>query len=300
MWRKRDAAGKRSVRRVLVPAILAGFAALTLFQLPTAQRLWIWLVFPETYYDRTFFTDVSRHEHTACPDEALVILTGGQSNAANSVSAPTKAEAGVSAFQWYDGACYRLGDPLLGVTGARGSLWSALGRDIARERPVIFVNTAVGATSYRAWLDWRSGYFRRMQAAVAAMSLQGLEPDLVLWHQGESDAGRQAPFWVYRRDLGWLMRKLQDVLPDATIVLYQVSRCFGPDGEPALRDAQAFVAGQSSRILLGPDTDLIEDPGRSDGCHFNASGRDEVVAETVAFMKDNRLLPGPRNPEQDP
>lgn len=94
-----------------------------------------------------------------------MILTGGQSNAANSVSAPIMAEVKVPAFQWYGGACYRLGDPLLGVTGSEGSLWSGLGLEIARERPVIFVNTAVGGTSYRAWLDWRSGYFQGLPDA---------------------------------------------------------------------------------------------------------------------------------------
>lgn len=212
--------GKSTFWKAFCLTAVLACGIIALFHFPLSQRLWTWALHSDKYYARSFWADTSVHEHTRCPETATVILTGGQSNAANSVSVPIASTSEIAAFQWYQGECYLLSDPLLWVTGSQDSIWSGLGQELARDQSVISINTAVGATSYRAWLDRRSGYFQRVSDAVNEASWQGLVPDLVFWHQGESDAGRGARSWVYRRDLTRLMTRLQNVVPEAQIVLF--------------------------------------------------------------------------------
>ena len=282
--------GRVALTALLMLGTLA-FGTPLLLQTALGQRAWIFLLDPDQYYARAVWTDTSVHTQVPCPQDALVILTGGQSNAGNALTPSIPVGQTRPAYQWFDGACYRLQDPLLGADGRQGSLWTALGQEIAQYRAVVFINTARGATSYRAWLDWRSGYLRSLQDAAAIATAQGLTPILVLWHQGESEGGRDAPQWVYRRDLGWLMARLERAVPSAQILLYQASRCFSGRISPALRTAQVEVAQNRPKVFLGPDTDTIGDTERSDGCHFNGMGRDQIIAETVTVLASMGLIP---------
>lgn len=244
----------------------------------------------ERQWRRAFHEDVRGLSPAPCPgDDPLVILTGGQSNAANSLSDPVDAAPSRRAYMFFRGRCYPLSDPLLGATDGRGSLWTALGHRLAVEtgRAVVFVNAAVGATTCADWLEPRSGYFERMRRAVEDAARQGLRPHLILWSQGEADAGRRAPAGVFERELGALVTRLLDELPlasDARLVLYGVSACYGGRSNADLREAQRRVAKSAPRVVEGPDTDRYGARFRYDGCHFNGRGRDAIVEDTVRLI----------------
>lgn len=263
------------------------YKTLTWPRLPAAID---WVLFPDRYYHRDYQGIRNDQIPVPCPEGALVIVTGGQSNAANSISEPISENNDVPAFQWFEGQCFPLSDPLIGLTDKRGSLWTALGHEIAATQPVVFVNSAVGATSYRAWLDRRSGFLPRLEKSVESAQLAGMTPSLILWHQGESDGGRNDVRSEYRSDLTKLTSQLSRMAPEATIILYQASICGSYPPVEALRQAQADVARANPLIILGPDTDKIGDSGRADRCHFNALGRTLIVAQTLDLLHREKLL----------
>ncbi|MEM7766157.1 MAG: sialate O-acetylesterase [Pseudomonadota bacterium] len=240
---------------------------------------------------RAFHEDATALSPVPCPTGALVILTGGQSNAANALSDPVDADPESAAYMTFKGQCYRLQDPVLGATGTKGSLWTALGQALSREldRPVVFINTAVTASTYSAWLDERSGYFARLETAIANAAAIGLTPDLILWHQGESVAHRQVDQEAFQRPLAALLDKLhaREELENATLLLYRVSRCTGARqaGNSPLIAAQTELATHLPWVIAGPNTDTLGPRDRHDGCHFNGRGRDKVIEMTVAALK---------------
>ena len=222
-------------------------------------------------------------EPVACPDPAaaLVLVTGGQSNAANTLPTPVGPLPGV--FTFFDGACYATRDPVLGATGTNGSLWTQLGGAVeaATGRPVLFVHGAAGGSTYADWLDPRSGYLARLTDRVGALRAAGYEPDWILWHQGETDAAaRVVDVGTLGDEIAQVGHRLLDAAPEARLYLFQTSRCVGDmraEGRAEVREAQAAAARALPRTQLGISTDELGREERFDGCHFNSRGRDAIV-----------------------
>lgn len=240
---------------------------------------------------RHIHTDPGAAQLLACPPDAFVIVTGGQSNAANSLSDPVDADPSVPAFMAYQGRCYRLADPLLGASDQRGSLWAALGQAYAKAsgRPVLMVNGAVGATRTAHWLDPSSGYMARLAQAVRAVRERGHEPHLILWHQGEADGMDEASVDAFQARFAALTNAIfnaLDLQAETRLVLYRTSLCAArwPHPNTALTTAIAHLAEADTRVVLGPDTDRLDHRHRYDRCHFNARGRAAIVAATLPLL----------------
>ena len=248
---------------------------------------------PQGWWQRAIHDDVSGLEPAPCPENAIVLLFGGQSNVANSLSTPLDANKDVPAFMFWDGACYPIADPIPGTSGQGGNVATAIGQALAgeTERPVLVMNMAVAATSYAGWLDRRTGLLPRFEGGLASLSAAGFKPDLVLWHQGETDAHKRTREQSsFEAELTRLIDTLSEIdeLADAKIVLSRTTRCSGDRtaGLPALHAAQTAVGRAHPNAILGPDTDRIGPRGRQDGCHFNARGRDEFVSLTLPILRD--------------
>lgn len=242
-------------------------------------------------WSHDFNVDASAYEKLACPGpDAIVIVTGGQSNAANALSDPLGPDAATQTFMMLDGACYRLRDPVLGATGRGGSLWSGLGPAIYRKtgRPVVFINGAVGGSQLGDWLDDRSKYRQRLVEQVAQARRAGLVPRYVFWIQGETDAAVLLDPALYVAQMRELVDRFDKaaVLPAGTPwVVYRSTRCKDRRGNgPDIDRAIATWAGQSNRIILGPLASALDSAKRWDGCHFNGAGRAALVAETLGIM----------------
>jgi hypothetical protein len=226
---------------------------------------------------------IGTHLKVACPDpaKALVIVTGGQSNSANANSSPSASQPGQGAFDWYGGACYVSQDPVPGATGTKGSLWPEIGVDLAQrlDRPVLMIHGGIGGSQIADWLDDRSGYLASLTTQIAGARAAGFEPDLVLWHQGETDAARHPDRKALAGRLGALMDRLLTELPAAEVYLFQASKCVGrkrEEGVEAVRAAQKEIAASRQMVVAGFDTDSLGNDYRWDTCHFNSLGRDAI------------------------
>ncbi|AHE57207.1 SGNH/GDSL hydrolase family protein [Sphingomonas sanxanigenens] len=236
--------------------------------------------------------DLTDQIRRACPANALVVVTGGQSNASNAISTPFDADPAAPVFMFFDGHCFALRDPLLGTTGTRGSVWSRLGPALAARtgRPVVFVNGAIGGSQFSDWTDKRSPYMANLRRRVADAAKQLGPADIVLWHQGETDAW----FTTSQAEIQPEIKQVTDTVltsfalkPAAKLVLYRASLCTGArrrtSNQPLLA-AQTAVAAANPRIVLGPDTDRFGRRFRHDDCHFNDAGARSMADATLALI----------------
>lgn len=247
---------------------------------------------PKHWVPEGRFPDMAGREVVPCPgpvDDPLVVVAGGQSNAANSNSALDDREPRADVLAFHDGACTRAASPMPGATGVRGSLWPALGDALAdgEGRPVVLIVGAVGGTEFSDWLDPRSGYLPTLAGRIEAARARGLSPDVLLWHQGETDAAVSSGRSESEVKLARLADRLLAAAPEASLYLFRTSRCRRGDlGEPVpfMIEAQTAVAEAHPRIHPGMDTDALGDDFRWDGCHFNSLGRTAIVEEVSADL----------------
>ncbi|MFC3441145.1 sialate O-acetylesterase [Sphingobium rhizovicinum] len=243
------------------------------------------------FWVTTFNTNVAAYEERTCPnDNPIIIVTGGQSNAANSYDRPPSAVPNDQSYMIFNGRCYGLKSPVLGTTGDGDSLWPALGNAIHRQsgRPVLFINGAVGGVQLGDWLDDRSGYLKRLSDQLRQARQKGYRPDYVLWIQGETDANTLIDPNLYVNQQKALIDRLDQtgLIDRATPwLLYRSTRCMhrrnnGPDIDAAMT---RFTHG-SPRFLTGPLVSAYDDSYRRDTCHLNRRGRDRLVADTMQVL----------------
>lgn len=204
---------------------------------------------------------------------ALVLVTLGQSNAANSGTERFGPEAGVYNFNFLDGRCYRARDPLLGAGGRGGSVWIPLAREIVDSglaASVIVAPIGLGGTRVDDWAPGGSmaGRFERLRNAL---SLADLHMQAILWHQGESDHATDPDSYV--ASFLAIVRVLRESGAYAPIYVARATRC-GDVVSAGIRRAQSQLGTDYRALGLrpGPDTDVIAGPAWRDGCHFTRAG----------------------------
>jgi hypothetical protein len=138
--------------------------------------------------------DAEGREQVSCAaggKRAHVIVTLGQSNAANFAAGRYRPRTNVVNFNLYDGKCYRATDPLIGASGDGGNFATRLG-DILIERGfterVVLAPIGMGNTRIEDWSF--SGVFnRRILVLIRRLFEAAIIPDMVLWQQGEGNVG---------------------------------------------------------------------------------------------------------------
>jgi len=244
------------------------------------------------FWIKGFMDEADESLRAQCPERPIVIATGGQSNAGNAISSPIEVDTSKPVFTFFDGHCYYMGDPILGATGERGSLWTALGHMLAERygRSIIFINGAVGGSQVGDWLDDRSGYRRRLQQRIADAAAHGLDTDFMLWHQGETDAKVDLPRDVYRDQMlslvDWFYAE-GGLPPTATWFLFQASICRGAaraTSNEEILAAQADVIAARPKVVLAGNTDRYGMRYRHDDCHFNHRGRELILRDLMEVL----------------
>lgn len=236
-----------------------------------------------------------------CPRQALVILSFGQSNAANSVRPrlPQTWPANLLQYDWQRDRCLPYREPLQGSDGQGGHALSPLLRQLARRRsePLLLVPFARGGSSVR---DWADGPLARRQALVLKrLQQRRLTPALALWHQGESDAGpagamaaagRPLSGAAYGAALRRVVERTRTVFPQVRFGIALVSRCRDGGPWPPIRAAQRQQALATPGGFVSADSDQIWGGlSRYDGCHFSPLGGERLSALTLAAIE---RLPG--------
>jgi hypothetical protein len=244
-------------------------------QLEAALRQGIWRL-----REMRGFKDPTGRRQVDCDQFKLpgsaVILTLGQSNAANESTLAYQPGEGVFNFNFFDGKCYVARDPLLGASGQEGSVWSRLGDQLIRagvyER-VLIAPIAVGGTRVHTWTP-DGIHFPRIIKVQQALASQGLKATLVLWHQGEADA-KHTSKEEYVERFTHMLAGMRRVGIDAPVYVAIASVCAHP-GSDAIRDAQREVATTLDNVFVGANTDELDRfRWRRDGCHFSAEGLEE-------------------------
>ena len=222
---------------------------------------------------------------TANPLGTAVILTFGQSNAANDGAGHYVPRHCVHSFNMFDMSYYRAADPLPGATNCHGSVWGRLGDKLIetdRFRSVLFVPIAVGGTLMKDWTPVDGEFYRRLQFALARMKRAGLHIDLMCWHHGEADANHaMTSTEQYKRGFLQMVKQIRIAGVDAPIFVAVASVCEnGPhpyQNHQAVRVAQQQLVSDRDDLLPGPDTDQFGGDFREDGCHLSEKGLDAVA-----------------------
>lgn len=217
-------------------------------------------------------------------DDSLVLFTFGQSNSAN--HGQGRYQPRHAQYNYFEGKLYPASDPLIGATGEGGSVWTRLGDKLVEAgmaKQVTLVPIGVGGVRIGAWAKGGELYGKLVQT-VEQMKQDGIEPDYILWHQGETDNILNTSTSEYVR----LFETIRDVFRsrgiDAPIVIAQASyhpTCLdeAKGKDEAIRRAQKQLTGKYEDIYLGPDTDTLDKVWqRADGIHFSEIGQ-ELHAE---------------------
>jgi hypothetical protein len=205
------------------------------------------------------------------PQRPLVLLTLGQSNAANSGSGRFDAASGVYNFNLFDGRCYEARDPLLGASGDGGSAWIPLAQMLIENGLAEAVVVAPIAVSGSHVADWAPGgvLAERIARAIGVLASTGLQVDALLWHQGESDRGT-APA-MYTESFLRMVGSIRGAGVSAPIYVAQATRCDAQE-DATLREAQAQLGALHAGVRQGPNTDALVGEKLRDGCHFTRLG----------------------------
>jgi hypothetical protein len=221
---------------------------------------------------------------TANPPRTAVILTFGQSNAANSCEERYSPRGAVHVFNIFDMKFYRAIDPLPGASDAGGSVWGRLGDkliDSGFARSVLFVPIAFGATYVEDWTPGGQGY-RRLLFALHRLKRADIKVAMLCWHQGEANANHTSMTAdEYRDCFRAMLRGLREAGVEAPVYVALATLC--EDGPHPFQNSAQIRLGQKrlvsrDSVRPGPDTDQIGIKHRRDGCHFAASGQ-ELAAQ---------------------
>jgi len=251
------------------------------------------------FWNTNFNEDTARWSEVTCPvDDPIVVVTGGQSNAANSFGKPETSDPNSPNVMFFGGKCYPLSSPVLGATTVGQSLWPALGDRLTQDyaRPVVFINGAVGMSQVSDWVDRRSGYLSKLAQRIVTARAIGLEPDLVLWIQGETDAAVQVDPSKFAGGLGTIITELERqggmVANKTPWVLYRSTECHGRENNGAELEAALteMASDPSDEIHLGPSLTIYSNEFRLDGCHLNLRGQARLIEETMQFLHQEELI----------
>lgn len=229
--------------------------------------------------------------------ETAVILTFGQSNAANAGAQCYAARRGVYAFNIFDMNYYRAIDPLPGATNDGGSVWGRLGDKLIEAglfRSVLFVPIAVGGSYMKDWTSRDSYCYRRLLLALTRLRRVGIRPDLLCWHHGEADANHAVTSaQEYQARFRRMLTTIRRAGLEAPIYVAVASHCAnGPhpyQNHEQIRRAQRELVSPPD-ILPGPDTDQFIGDFRADGCHFSEKGLDAVAQAWLECILQHRPL----------
>ena len=218
------------------------------------------------------------------PDTA-VILTFGQSNAANAGAGRYVARHRVHAFNIFDMHYYKAVDPLPGATNDGGSVWGRLGDKLVEAgvfQSVLFVPIAVGGSYIKDWSPPDGYCYRRLLLALTRLKRAGINIDMLCWHQGEADANRvMTTAEEYTGRFRRLLAQIRRVGVEAPVYVAVASHCAnGPHpfrNHEQVRLAQRLLVSPNDGLLPGPDTDQFTGDFREDGCHFSEKGLDAVA-----------------------
>jgi hypothetical protein len=230
-----------------------------------------------------------------------VILVAGQSNAANSAEADADGKYYTSSSPVYnlnidDTKCYIAKAPLLGTNGGEQAFALPLADGLIEAgifKAVLLVPIAVSGSFIEQWRPSADFLFKRFDTAINELRNIGLQPSLILWHQGESNAGAYlnsatldgtpltiTPAVELAGTLNWMQSfleivgRIRELQIDAPVFVAVATLSGNTTISHEIQLAQMKVTDPAWGIYPGPNTDAMEPALRRDDdhCHFSSEG----------------------------
>ena len=207
------------------------------------------------------------------------ILIIGQSNAANYTEKKCKSKEDV--FVFYKGLISKAKDPILGATGKRGSCWIPVAEQImkySKVESILISNIAEGSSLASDWTN-EGRFNEKIHKVSRSLKEAKLEPDIILWQQGEQDNLLKTTKEKYKSNLKEIMELINSYFCQAKIFISITS--FHPNTENKIniniRKSQFEIISEAEYIFEGPDTDLIiSKDDRYDLIHFSTIGSQKL------------------------
>lgn len=221
--------------------------------------------------------------------EALVIVAIGQSNAANS-GEPKPRDPSPNILNLWEDRLYIAEAPLLGSSGVLSNIWPLVADELIAGKSVekvIIANRAVGATPINYWSD-ETG-LRHINNLADELAQQKLNPDLIVWVQGEADNRLNTPGKNYQESLEKLTRHTQAIWPDAPFFAALSTRCGMLKPNHVIRSTIIKLAHREDHIYALPDLDQFGPAYRYDGCHYSNEGAESIAKKWAETIQKNVL-----------
>jgi hypothetical protein len=249
-----------------------------------------------------------------CPAEDVIgIAYFGQSNATNTVEpmASISIPSNLLQYDWKSSKCYAYKEPLLGADFTRGNNLTYAAAKIANtsRKTVVVIPFGFGPSTV---LEWAYGEGATQHSIVLKrLKKSGLDPQVFLWHQGESDTAvdgvsedilGEIPYFQrpdrpfangsyriglskasYKNALNKIVQRTFKAFPGSYfgVALVSIAPCLKSNEywQP-IREAQKEVAMSNARSFISADSDKIAGPAnRYDTCHFSAEGARRLSEE---------------------
>jgi hypothetical protein len=264
--------------------------------------------FSDTRLARVEFSQPERAEESfdkiRAKKNPMIALVFGQANSANH-GEPKQSQmtAQHDVFCLNNGKLTKCIDPLPGASGADGSVWTRLGGRIIDEGSsieggpydaVVFIPIGEAASEIARWAPGPAGdLHQRILNAALMVRPHDLEITHLLWHQGESDAGRTGRA-DYKARFEAMLESIRENGIDAPIYVSVASRCYFTPPDPEIQLAQCELVDPAKGIFPGPNTDNLGNNFRYDGCHFSNAGLEEFARLWIEQLKPGRRIPACR------
>lgn len=218
----------------------------------------------------------------------LIVLILGQSNAANYGEHLNSSDKNI--FMYFQKRIYKAKDPILGASGKKGSIWLPVFDQLLKTREfdsILIVNIAQGSSSVEDWQP-NGMYHERLQGTLTSLQEKNLEPDFILWQQGEQDnlngMSKEDYKRAFRKIHGTVIR-FDDQIP----ILISITSFHPSSATPVsseIREAQYELIQENECLFLGPDTDVHVAESRYDGIHFSTKGMNSVSKDWAESIDD--------------
>ena len=225
---------------------------------------------------------------------SLVVLILGQSNAANYCEELNRSDKNI--YMYFQKRIYRAEDPILGATGAKGSIWIPVFETLLETKDldsILIVNIAKGSSSVKEWQP-DGIYGDQLRSVLLGLKEEKLEPDIICWQQGEQDNLNGLSKENYKRAFRKIHKEITRFLDDTPILISTTS--FHPRSRTPInyeiRAAQWELIEESTSLFSGPDTDACIKDCRYDGVHFSTNGMDSVSrdwVESISHLLDSNM-----------
>jgi len=217
-----------------------------------------------------------KYKEVNCPSSSFQIAYFGQSNSGNSVKTKSKINLPNNLFQydWQSRKCYQYKEPLIGTTGNGGNLitYTALKLALETSEPIIIIPFGKGGSSVFEWAYGHLSFHHNL--VLENIKNYDLDPQLFLWHQGESDHGVSKK--KYKDALQVVLDRTREHFPNSKFGVALATRCKNNEWQP-VRDAQQEITKLNKNTFISADSDKVYNKKfRYDFCHFSNLGAQKL------------------------